>query len=173
MAMGKCRECGKDTSSEAKVCPHCGIKAPIKKQIGIVGIIGALAVGAFIFKCSTDVHDSNTRRDAIEAAKTPEQRTAEAAENARREVAFQRTVAVVKRLKQNLREPDSVVWEQIYANDDATTICITYRARNGFGGMNRESVVIANGKASQEPAAWNRHCANKALRDMKKVTYAL
>ncbi|MDA1380491.1 zinc ribbon domain-containing protein [Plesiomonas shigelloides subsp. oncorhynchi] len=28
MAMTKCRECGKDVSTEAKVCPHCGVENP-------------------------------------------------------------------------------------------------------------------------------------------------
>lgn len=33
MAMTKCRECGGDVSSEAKVCPHCGIETPEAKQL--------------------------------------------------------------------------------------------------------------------------------------------
>lgn len=38
MAMTKCKECGVDVSSEAVVCPHCGIAAPAltveqKKQV--------------------------------------------------------------------------------------------------------------------------------------------
>jgi hypothetical protein len=28
MAIVKCRECGKDVSSQAETCPHCGIRAP-------------------------------------------------------------------------------------------------------------------------------------------------
>ena len=32
MAMGKCRECGKDVSSEAQTCPNCGVKEPVKAQ---------------------------------------------------------------------------------------------------------------------------------------------
>jgi ribosomal protein L37E len=26
MALIKCKECGKEKSSQAKVCPHCGLK---------------------------------------------------------------------------------------------------------------------------------------------------
>ena len=29
MALGDCRECGKQVSSEAKSCPHCGVASPI------------------------------------------------------------------------------------------------------------------------------------------------
>ncbi len=29
MALAPCRECGKEVSSEAETCPHCGIKKPV------------------------------------------------------------------------------------------------------------------------------------------------
>ena len=31
MALIKCSECGKEVSSSAKTCPHCGIKINFKK----------------------------------------------------------------------------------------------------------------------------------------------
>lgn len=32
MAMTTCKECGKQVSTEAKTCPHCGTSAPVKKK---------------------------------------------------------------------------------------------------------------------------------------------
>ena len=32
MAMTTCKECGKQVSTEAKTCPHCGTSAPAKKK---------------------------------------------------------------------------------------------------------------------------------------------
>ena len=32
MALKPCRECGKQISSEARVCPFCGIRKPVKKK---------------------------------------------------------------------------------------------------------------------------------------------
>ncbi len=32
MALKPCRECGEDVSTEAKTCPHCGVKKPILKS---------------------------------------------------------------------------------------------------------------------------------------------
>lgn len=32
MAMTTCKECGKQVSTEAKACPHCGTSAPAKKK---------------------------------------------------------------------------------------------------------------------------------------------
>lgn len=34
MAIAMCRECGKQVSTEAKACPHCGAAAPAKKKAG-------------------------------------------------------------------------------------------------------------------------------------------
>lgn len=44
--MGKCRECGKDVSDEAKSCPNCGVASPVKKTSAIA--MGCLAVIAFM-----------------------------------------------------------------------------------------------------------------------------
>lgn len=32
MSLKKCRECGESVSTEAKTCPHCGIKKPYRKE---------------------------------------------------------------------------------------------------------------------------------------------
>jgi transcriptional regulator with XRE-family HTH domain len=56
------------------------------------------------------------------------------------------------------RDPESVVFEEVYATADAGVICFQYRARNGFGGMGRELLVLAHGEVSQEAIAWVRHC---------------
>lgn len=33
MALKPCRECGKDVSTEAKTCPHCGVSGPVVASI--------------------------------------------------------------------------------------------------------------------------------------------
>lgn len=49
MALGNCRECGKEVSDEAKACPHCGASRPVKTPIGVFGmlLLGAVGVAAF------------------------------------------------------------------------------------------------------------------------------
>lgn len=81
------------------------------------------------------------------------------------------TIATAKVIKSRLRDPESVVWEEILANTDASVVCIQYRAKNGFGGMSREYYVSARGKVSTDSAAVNKHCKN--LYDMKKAIHAL
>lgn len=65
MAMKSCRECGQQVSSEAKVCPGCGVKKPYKSPVR--GLIFLFIIGFSIFKecsgekiASTDFSPDNT-----------------------------------------------------------------------------------------------------------------
>ena len=77
--------------------------------------------------------------------------------------------ASARALKASLRNPDSLTFRSIGTNDDGGVVCITYRAQNGFGGMNLEHVVFRDGDPSQSAAAWNRTCAHKKLYDLLGV----
>lgn len=91
---------------------------------------------------------------------------------AQKEKAFLAVATIMRVLKANMREPESVVWESVTANDDASVICLQYRARNGFGGMARENVVFDKIGGSKEPSRWNRNCT-KPLNDMLYAKHAL
>lgn len=48
MAMTKCKECKKDVSTSAKVCPHCGVKNPgVKTWQGFIVLAVIIAIGWF------------------------------------------------------------------------------------------------------------------------------
>lgn len=53
MALVPCRECGKEVSEEAKICPNCGVKTPSKKRhqrglyLTIAIVLTFLAGGAY------------------------------------------------------------------------------------------------------------------------------
>lgn len=47
MALSKCRECGVEVSTEAKMCPRCGASKPAGQRFGLVGIL-LLAIGLVI-----------------------------------------------------------------------------------------------------------------------------
>ena len=72
-----------------------------------------------------------------------------------------------------MRDPDSLKWDRILANQDGTVVCVTYQGRNGFGGMNFEHVAYTQGSISQSKDAWNKSCAEKSLYEMKHAQYAL
>lgn len=62
MALGKCRECGKEASTEAKACPHCGATRPVAKGIGLVrgALIALLAIGAVSWFASRNTTHNST-----------------------------------------------------------------------------------------------------------------
>lgn len=156
MALIKCKECGKDVSDSAGKCPHCGAK--VNKPIGKLGWALVIFTTFIVVQCSLSMPSS-----------TPAQKPAV---DPVAEARFQKTARMADAIKKALREPESVVWEAILANDDASVICFEYRARNGFGGMAKEFTVFAEKKASQDVSVWNKYCT-KTLNDMIDVKYAI
>jgi len=52
MALGKCKECGKEVSSKAKTCPNCGVDKPVKTaiaKIGKPGLVILVLVASYVF----------------------------------------------------------------------------------------------------------------------------
>lgn len=48
MSLIKCRECNKEISSEAKICPNCGVKNPFKKKRTWKDYVFALIFGLIV-----------------------------------------------------------------------------------------------------------------------------
>jgi Na+-translocating ferredoxin:NAD+ oxidoreductase RnfG subunit len=61
------------------------------------------------------------------------------------------------------RNPDSVSFAYVGVNEDASLVCVRYRAQNGFGGMNVDTVAFLNGNPNQTASFWNKRCANTSL----------
>ncbi len=179
MALIKCHECGKKVSTEATVCPACGaaVKIPEPKQVGasrnrivkwVLVIVALYALGGII-------------KAVMEASKSPEELKQDAesnqaaqlkkAEHDKQAVISMRRAKIAaiaaQTIQQAARNPASVIWEGILANDDASVVCIEMRAQNGFGGMNIESMAVINGEIKTSDTAWNKNCANKTLFDVK------
>jgi DNA-directed RNA polymerase subunit RPC12/RpoP len=162
MALMKCLECGGDVSSEAQSCPHCGVlvKKP-KPPMSRAKKLALCAVGLFVLSVVYQTDQSAQRK----AARTPEQVAADEKEAAQEAVRVGAVRVAVDQLRKSLRDPDSLVVESARAAADPVLVCIEYRAKNGFGGMNKEFVVFTGKKAYPGNAAvWNKSCLG-ALRD--------
>lgn len=149
MALIKCSECGKDISSEAKACPHCGAKPQYKPSAVFVIVVVALA--AIVIKA------------AIETSTPPishEKSAAEIASDWRHQMGG----AAISLLKKRLREPDSLDVISLYTNEAATTVCLKYRARNGFGGYSVEYWIVTESAQSDSISDWNKHCTSVSIR---------
>ncbi len=165
MALTTCKDCGHKVSTRAAACTNCGaVRKPgttwfTKLAAGFVALTSAAIVWSIAAK------DDQPKT----LAASPEQ----AASSAKAEAPFQDRVtasrAFAKAIRQAARDPESVSFDTVRANDDGTTLCAEYRARNGFGGMNR-SVAVLSGRALHfdKATVWNKHCTTP-LHDMTRL----
>ena len=59
MALVKCKECKKEVSDSAKICPHCGVKDPaVTKAQMFVGLLIFIALVFGVSQCSSDDESS-------------------------------------------------------------------------------------------------------------------
>ena len=158
MALVKCSECSKEISSDASKCPLCCAKQ--NKKVGIVGIVVAVALLALVVKASlrTSTPDSRTLEQIAAAA------VADKAHSDR----MSASAIALRTIKMSLRDPDSVKWASVSASKDATIVCVEYRAKNGFGGMNLEYATAVGVVVSTKPEAWNKHCIGKSLYNTRR-----
>jgi hypothetical protein len=148
----------------------------MKKLLLVVFV--AVVIGAIINGLTSkpappvqaDVVSNPAQQAAIAAAnkKAAEQQIADnkrAAEEKRQDAV---AMLGVTELLKAMRDPESFSLGSELAMPDGS-ICYEYRARNGFGGMNKEYAVLTpKGKLSlNEPSSWNRFCANKTGRVIK------
>lgn len=50
MALGKCKECGRECANTAKVCPGCGVANPVKgsARVALLGLVFVALVVAYV-----------------------------------------------------------------------------------------------------------------------------
>jgi hypothetical protein len=141
MALIKCKECGKEVSSNAKTCPNCGNKMPKKTSIA-TWIIG----GVFLFvvvTCTLNVEKAKDAGEARIAAMTPEQRAAE--EKTKKDLSdlHDAQLTCEGEVKKTLHDPDSAQFDDFRgyavlphtAPPDHYIVLVTVRAKNGFGAL--------------------------------------
>lgn len=160
MASKKCSQCAEAVKVEALVCRFCGHKfpepAPKRPMSGsnkLLLVFGGLVVVAVIG------HNPGTNNSAsnIAANATPSATPSSSASNDLGGMA----VLAGASLKKSARDPDSLEIERAFGRTEkhgVSYVCITYRARNGFGGMNREHVVFSLAGGDPSSRAWNKWC---------------
>ncbi|MEG3153304.1 hypothetical protein [Sphingomonas sp. RB1R13] len=167
MAMMACGECGSAVSSEARSCPGCGVDRKIFRRAAgdhkRVSLPKKLGIG-FAVLVGVGVLTQGSAPPAINAAAAADD-PAVKQEKARDYAAY----LSARALKASLRNPESLTFKSIRASDDGSVICMTYRAQNGFGGLNLEHMLVKDGDPTQGAAAWNRNCAHKMLFDVTGV----
>jgi hypothetical protein len=153
--MRKCK-CGNMVARNAKACPKCGHRPSSLSAVVVVGIVLGIMMVFAMF--------------TVQTTPQPELSPAQQVAKAKNEAIFQRAVAGAKQLRSSMRNPDSFkLSDSIVMADGA--VCYTYRAQNGFGGLNVGNAVLApNGKfkSSDSPGyatMWNKECGGKTGTD--------
>ena len=112
-----------------------------KKRGGGCGCLAILAMAAgvvwMMYSCHSDMQQTAAEIRAHEAAKTPEQRAADAIAKPMTDVV---SLQFSRALKENLRDPDSYKPGAIRYHDHPNGFAYfhDYRAKNGFGGYTQE-----------------------------------
>lgn len=157
MSLITCHECKAQVSTEASRCPSCGAK--VKKPASLtLKLIFALAGTGIIAASITSAPSQKTEKPAEKSAAQIEQDHNET-------LRYSMARLVSNQLKESMRDPASFVIETLRTNNNATLICAEYRSRNGFGGMNREMIVVMKDKTSKKISDWNKNCT-QSLTDM-------
>jgi hypothetical protein len=171
MALIKCHECGKKVSTESSVCPGCGaavrLPPPKAQSASISPILKIFFIGLFLYTFALVIgllfKETKSPEEIKQEANAQEQK------NKQLEIEIKRiNIAAIaaKTIQQSARNPDSVSWTKILANDDASVICYQLRAENGFGGLNTEDIAVIKGVLKTSDAAWNKYCAGKPMNNI-------
>jgi hypothetical protein len=114
--------------------------------------------------------DKITVKRTAEPVEDTEASSAQWAAKQREEAVFQLAVHGAKHLSDSMRNPDSFKLAEVLMMDNGA-VCYTYRAQNGFGGMNVGSAVLSRtgqfrtNETSGFHTLWNKECANKTGKD--------
>jgi hypothetical protein len=99
---------------------------------------------------------------------SPEERAKDAQSKAEGDKRVAAAMVAKRSIIAAARNPDSVKFDLIGVTDDASLVCIEYRAENGFGGMNREQVAFQAGASHRDARFWNANC-RQPLNNLTRV----
>jgi hypothetical protein len=157
MAMTDCKECGKQISTQAKACPHCGAEPKDDDTFAkrLVMVIGGLVLVGIFSTCGGS--ETTAPKPPPDPAK--EQR-------------FNEEVGALLYIKRNMKNPAS--FELVdFIRTPANSLCIVYRGTNSFNAITTQRHVINDTTNSNSDEAWNTHCAGQSGQDVSKARYAL
>jgi hypothetical protein len=156
----QCKTCNHQVSSNAQQCPSCGEKL----RMGTLGkvILWVIATPFILFAIPPFVEGltAGTTGSGVESSERHDQ--------------DQIAIRGARVLKGRMRDPDSFKLVGAWVNTSGGA-CLEYRARNGFGGMNKGSAVATIGgayvvadtdEAGDFVGEWKRQCT----KDMREVT---
>jgi hypothetical protein len=157
MALAACAECGKEISTGAKACPHCGAAGPAAGS-GCLASTGKAVLGLVIFVVVLIF--IGAAFESKPGPPTPADRT------------IGRAQVAARALKGGSLNPDRFVLERAPINYAADIICLEFRTENDFGGMTRDRVMVNNNSqvitsdSLDFDAQWQSQCEGPGVDDL-------
>lgn len=154
MALIKCRECGKEVSTNAAACQNCGNKLPKRTSVAR-WIVGGLFL-FFVVTCALNVQKYKDAEEARIAALTPEQKAAKA-ESAEFDSSKYACEVLIKK---TLHDPDSAEFDPADSfparrlGPHSYLVQVKLRAKNAFNALRYTSM---NCTVSLENGNWIAH----------------
>lgn len=174
MALVRCPDCGSQVSSSAPACVKCGRPLTDEDRDVTRGGCGSL-VFTMIVLAGLGYWIWHQVNEPPAPAPRPSQQAAPSPEDLARREVLARAIVGAKSIKAAMRDPESFDLEQVLMIEKTGAICYTYRAKNGFGGFNRELAVLRKGESALRSSGtsgfesvWNKSCANKTGQDLTR-----
>jgi hypothetical protein len=149
MALRRCKECGKEMSTRAAACPHCGAK-PRRTSFGTWLVLVVIGLGVISWYSASQRIEENAAQRAQDGAaraaklspadKAAEDRRLAAAKAAEQREREEGTMAYACKewVRKSLHDPGSAEFEQPFAFERAAKfnrVQVKVRARNAFNAM--------------------------------------
>lgn len=165
----KCPGCGVLNAFGAKICASCGTPLPppskTEKRFGC--LIALVLFALFPVILTMCAHQASTGKQNAGIA-PPSDLSSSPSPNSKsdQDVKMVDGMAIKagQSLKAAMRDPDSLVIEDAYGKTEKhglPYVCILYRAKNGFGGYNRDHVMFSMAGGDQSVRGWNKYCAGE------------
>ncbi len=147
MALKTCKECRKQISTEAKVCPNCGKKNPTASSTHPI-VWAMLVIGIFVLIGSLSSNSSSSPSPALTPAQLAQRRTSDSIVRVREASRHQLSSAVLlchQAAERRLKAPTTAKWHDDEAaqkdlGKGRSHIQLDVDAQNSFSAMLRTTV---------------------------------
>jgi hypothetical protein len=186
MALGRCRQCGKVASSKAEVCPYCRARTPVRPaivrpapdhvrktrpgkalKVGL-GVSAAAMLAAF---AGLLLPERSPMTLTAPVARVAPQSSGTSGADRRPEHAIDlyritTITTIASSVRRSLVHPESVIWESILSDDNASVVCLEYVTRNADNAAVRGRITYVRGKVTERADDWGIHCAARTLSEV-------
>ena len=142
MAVSNCKECGRQVSSKAKACPHCGAKAPKTTSIFSVVLVSLLVFAVY----TGYVPDSTNSNSVKNTSSTPTSEKKD--ERSQRTKEYLWIEEGKDSVRAKLKDADSAKFKNVYFFRGSRNIPVTcgdVNSKNSFGAYAGFSKFISAG----------------------------